>query len=169
MAPKGSAFLYARRQHHAWMNPLIVSWGYEAEATFSTGSRFIDYFEWLGTRDLAPFLATPAAIEFQSEFAWDAVRDRCHQLTCEIRRRVNDLTGLEPICPETSKWFGQMSAIRLPELDTEVLQDQLRKNYRIEVPVLRWQGIPLIRVSVQGYNDQRDVDALIAALKDLLV
>jgi isopenicillin-N epimerase len=169
MGPKGSAFLYARREHHEWLEPLIVSWGYESEAAFSTGSRFIDYFEWLGTRDLAPFLATPAAIAFQCEHAWDAVRDRCHHLVRDIRRRVNQQTGLEPICPETSQWFGQMSAIRLPELDTQTLQKRLREEYQIEVPILRWNGIPLIRVSVQGYNNQADADALVAALEDLLV
>jgi isopenicillin-N epimerase len=169
MSPKGSAFLYARREHHAWLEPLIVSWGYESEPAFSTGSRFIDYFEWLGTRDLAPFLATPAAIEFQHQYAWEAVRDRCHHLVCDIRRRINELTGLEPICPETSQWFGQMSAIRLPELDTQVLQDRLREDYQIEVPVLRWNGLPMIRVSIQGYNNQADADALLAALEDLML
>ena len=168
MAPKGSAFLYARREHHDWLEPLVVSWGYESEPEFSTGSRFIDYYEWQGTRDLAPFLATPAAIAFQRQYTWDAVRDRCHHLARAIRRRINSLTGLASICPETSQWFGQMSTIRLPELDTDALQDQLRKEYQIEVPILRWNGKPFIRVSVQGYNIQADADALIAALEDLL-
>ena len=168
MAPKGSAFLYARREHHAWIDPLIVSWGYESEPEFSSGSRFIDYHQWQGTRDLAAFLATSAAIQFHREFAWDAVSDRCHHLVRDIRRRVNAITGLEPICPETSKWFAQMSAIRLPEVDCKHLQDKLWGSYRIEVPTMNWNGIPLIRVSVQGYNDQSDADALITALEEIL-
>lgn len=165
---QGAAFLYARREHHDWIEPLIVSWGYESEPEFSTGIRFVDYHQWQGTRDFAAYLATSAAIEFQRENAWDAVRDRCHHLVCDIRRRVNAITGLDPICSETSKWFGQMSTIRLPEVDVQRLQYQLWNEYRIEVPVLRWNGIPLIRVSIQGYNDQSDADALIAALEDLL-
>src|SRR5207247_1711153 len=28
-APKGAAFLYARREVQAWLEPLVVSWGYE--------------------------------------------------------------------------------------------------------------------------------------------
>lgn len=168
MAPKGSAFLFARQEHHAWIDPLIVSWGYESEPEFSTGSRFIDYHQWQGTRDLAAFLATSAAIEFQREHTWDAVSDRCHHLVRDIRRRLNAMTGLDPICPETSQWFGQMSAIRLPDIDIETLQNKLCEKYQIEVPLMRWNGIPLIRVSVQGYNNQSDADTLIDALAKLL-
>ena len=168
MAPKGSAFLYARQEHHGWIEPLIVSWGYEFEPEFSTGSRFIDYHQWQGTRDLAAFLATSAAIDFQREHVWDAVSDRCHHLVRDIRRRVNTITGLDPICPETARWFGQMGAIRLPDVDIKTLQNQLWEEYRIEVPLMRWHGIPLIRVSIQGYNNQSDADTLIDALAKLL-
>ena len=59
-APKGSAFLYARRALQPRLNPLVVSWGYESEAP--SASQFVDYHEWQGTRDMAAYLATPAAI-----------------------------------------------------------------------------------------------------------
>ena len=94
---KGSAFLYARREVQAWLEPLVVSWGWESETP--SGSQFIDYHEWQGTRDVAAFLATPAAIQFQAEHDWNAVRAECHRLASETRRRINDLTGLAPICP----------------------------------------------------------------------
>ena len=168
MAPKGSAFLYARREHHRWLEPLIVSWGYQAEPDFSTGSRFLDYYQWLGTRDLAAFLAVPAAIEFQRQQKWDAVRDRCHHLARDTRRRINALTGFEPVCPETSRWFGQMCTARLPETDLQTLKKRLYDEYRIEVPLLRWNDLPLIRVSIQGYNEQADADRLLSALESLL-
>jgi isopenicillin-N epimerase len=113
-------------------------------------------------------LATPAAIEFQRQYAWDAVRDRCHHLVRDIRRRVNALTGLGPICPESSQWFGQMSTIRLPEIDADALQDRLRNEYQVEIPIIYWNGELFLRVSIQGYNDQADADALIAALEELL-
>ena len=168
MAPKGSAFLYARAEHHGWLEPLIVSWGYESTPDFSAGSRFLDYYQWLGTRDLAPFLAVPAAIAFQRRQKWDAVRDRCHLLARDTRQRINALTGLPPICPETSQWFGQMCAARLPDVDLSILKTRLYDEFRIEVPVIAWNGLPLIRVSIQGYNDQSDADTLIEALADLL-
>jgi selenocysteine lyase/cysteine desulfurase len=33
---------------------------------------------------------------------------------------------------------------------------------------VEWNGRDFIRVSVQGYNSQADIDALLAALQDLL-
>jgi len=98
MAPKGSAFLYARPEIQPWLMPLVVSWGYESEHPGE--SRFIDYHEWQGTRDLAAFLTVPAAIEFQALYNWDRVRQECNRLARVTRQKINALTGLEPICPD---------------------------------------------------------------------
>jgi len=164
-SPKGSAFLYARREVQAWLKPLVVSWGWESEAP--SGSQFIDYHEWQGTRDIAAFLATPAAIQFQAEHQWDTVRAACHALASETRRRINDLTGLAPICPDSSEWFGQMASIRLPAVDIQALQARLYAEYRIEIPLFKWNDQPMLRVSIQGYNTQADVDRLMIALEKL--
>ena len=42
-----------------------------------SASQFVDYHEWQGTRDMAAYLATPAAIAFQAEHDWPAVRAAC--------------------------------------------------------------------------------------------
>ena len=41
-------------------------------------------------------------------------------------------------------------------------------EFRIEVPLVPWQDRQFIRISIQGYNSQEDVDALIQALQALL-
>ncbi|MBF8284343.1 MAG: putative aminotransferase [Anaerolineales bacterium] len=164
--PKGSAFLYARREVQAWLEPLVVSWGWESETP--SGSQFVDHHEWQGTRDVAAFLATPAAIQFQAEHDWGAVRAECHGLASETRRRINDLTGLAPICPDSRDWFSQMAAIRLPPVDVNALKERLYNDYRVEVPLFKWNDQPFMRVSFQGYNSRTDADALVDALKHLM-
>ena len=164
--PKGSAFLYARREVQAWLEPLVVSWGWESETP--SDSRFVDHHEWQGTRDVAAFLATPAAIQFQAEHDWGAVRAECHGLASETRRRIGDLTGLAPICPDSRDWFSQMAAIRLPPVDVNALKERLYNDYRVEVPVFKWNDQPFMRVSFQGYNSRTDADALVDALKHLM-
>ena len=166
-APKGAAFLYARHETQHWLEPLVVSWGYESDRP--SASSFIDYHEWQGTRDLAAFLTVPAAIEFQAQHDWDAVRQQCHQLACDTRQRLNALTGLEPICPDSPQWFTQMFAARLPaHTDLEALKQRLYDEFRVEVPVVSWNHQKFIRVSFQGYNTQGDADILVEALKRLL-
>lgn len=170
MAPKGSAFLYARKELQSWMDPLIISWGFASEAGYGSGKPWIDYHEWQGTRDMAAFLSVPAAIEFQKKYHWDAVRDRCHHLAVSLRREIQNITGLDQLCPESSKWFAQMFSSPLPSfVDLNALKRQLYEIYKIEAPVVNWNGNKLLRISIQGYNQESDTKALVHAIKELLV
>jgi isopenicillin-N epimerase len=149
------------------LKPLVVSWGYEAE--LPGPSTFVDHHEWWGTRDIAAFLAVPAAIDFQETHGWDKVRQACQDLAGEAQRRLGGLTGLDPLHSADRAWFRQMTAAPLPvDTDLAALKARLYDDYRIEVPLADWNGRKLIRVSVQGYNSPADIDHLIASLRTLL-
>jgi isopenicillin-N epimerase len=164
LAPKGAGFLYVRREIQPLIEPLIVSWGYHATEEIATGSQFIDYLQWTGTFDPASYLSVPAAIQFQKEFEWDQVRVACHTLAVSAESRIRALTGLPSIYSDDS-YFAQMVAAQLPaNTDIFALKEYLYNEHRIEVPLIAWNGYKLIRVSIQGYNTLKDVDALITAL-----
>lgn len=165
-APKGAGFLYARPTVQQLLKPLIVSWGYESENP--SNSRFVDYHEWTGTRDIAAYLAVPAAIKFQSDQSWESVRGDCHNLAKEAQQRICELTGLAPLHTDES-YFGQFVSIPLPyQISPALLKEALYSRYKIEVPIITWNGRNLIRVSVQGYNTRRDIDKLLIGLEQLL-
>jgi isopenicillin-N epimerase len=167
-APKGSAFLFARREVQSLLKPLVISWGYESEKPGP--SQFIDYHEWQGTRDLAAFLSVPAAIRYQRDNDWENVQESCHKLASQTRSQLNTITGLDAISPDSPNWFGQMFAACLPEgVDPENIKQQLYDQYNIEVLAHMWQEQPFIRVSFQAYNDHTHADALLTALKELLL
>ena len=65
-------------------------------------------------------------------------------------------------------FYDQMVAVQLPVVDPEKFQKRLYDEYRIEIPVYLWNDMPLIRISVQGYNSSEDVDRVIAALSEML-
>ena len=166
LSPKGAGFLYVRPEIQPMVEPLIVSWGYHATDDTATGSQFIDYLQWTGTHDPASYLSVPAAIQFQKDFEWDKVRFACHALAVEAETRIRKLTGLPSLYSDDS-WFVQMVATQLPvETDTLALKEYLYNEHRIEVPLVEWNGYKLIRVSVQGYNTTKDIDALIKALSN---
>jgi isopenicillin-N epimerase len=164
--PKGSAFLYARREMQALVEPLVVSWGYQAEKPGA--SRFIDEQEWTGTRDIAAFLATPEAIRFYEEHYGDEVRGRCHSLAQYARERITELTGLAPLSPDSPGWYMQMVTLPLPPCDPERVKAKLYDEFRVEIPIVVWQGKPHVRVSIQAYNTQEDVERLVQGLAALL-
>ena len=168
-APKGSAFLYARPERQRLIEPLVVGWGWGEDLEFSFGSDFLDYLQWLGTHDPSAYLTVPAAIEFQAAHGWTAVREQCRALAREALLRIGEITGLPPLYPPDSGFFRQMAAIPLPSrLDIKAFQARLYDEYGIEIPGIEWRGRHFIRISVQGYNTQADVDALVAAVKELL-
>jgi isopenicillin-N epimerase len=163
-APKGSAFLHARPEAQPWLEPLVISWGWESD--YPGPSRFVDWHEWQGTRDVSAFLTVPDAIHFQREHDWTSVRRACHQMAAETRDRVVDLTGIPPVCDESA--FSQMFAAELPACDLDALKRRLYDEYRVEVPMISWGGRCFVRVSFQAYNDHSDADALLDALSVLL-
>lgn len=165
MAPPGAGFLYARPEQQALLEPLVVSWGWESE--WETGwTPFEERFSWLGTDDPAAYLTVPAAIAFQKEHGWDTVRAGCHRLARHTQEQLVALTGLPPLYPPAM--FAQMVAVALPPDVDPALQTRLYAEDAVEVPVTRWNGRSFLRVSVQGYNDEEDVAALLRGVARIL-
>lgn len=165
-APKGSGFLFARREVQDSVRPLVVSWGEESE--FADPSRFQSEFQWQGTRDVAGYLSVPEAIRFLREHDWDTVRARCHALARSARERLSAVTGLEPLSPDDPSWYAQMVSVSLPVEDARAAQRRLLEQFSVEVPVIAWNGRALLRVSVQGCNTDANVDALVDAVGAIL-
>ncbi len=146
-APKGSAFLWAKPEHQRWIAPLVVSWGYGESTSFH------ERHGWQGTRDPAALLTVPAAIEY----AASVDLERAHAVAQRGRMALPPFRL--PSAP-------RMWATALPPGDPEALQRRLFDEHRIEVPVFDWEGHRLLRVSIGPYNDDGDLDALLAALAD---
>jgi isopenicillin-N epimerase len=159
-APKGSGFLYARREVQPLLTPLVVSWGWP--------SGFVDEHEWQGTRDIAAFLSVPAAIDFLQQHNSPAVRRGCHALAGIARSGLVNLSRLPPLSPDSPDWYAQMVSVPLPLSNPEGARRRLWTEFGIEAQILTWNGLCLIRVSVQGYNSRADIDALVSAVARLL-
>lgn len=97
MTPKGSSFLYVRKELQSTVDPLIISWGYNA--MFPSDSQFIDYHQMNGSRDLSAFLSIPAAINFMQEHDWKTVAASCRNLVQENIEPFCKLLGASPLSP----------------------------------------------------------------------
>jgi isopenicillin-N epimerase len=154
--PKGSGFIWARREHHEWLESPIVSWGW-----LDGGGTFRSRIEQQGTRDPAAYLATPAAIAFVQEHD-DAAASRA--LALEARELLAEALGTEPVAPRP-EYVGRMVAVPVPPgLEGEELQRRLYDEHRVEIPVT--DGI--LRASFAMYNDRADLGRLLAALSSIL-
>jgi isopenicillin-N epimerase len=171
--PKGSSFLYVKKEKQDGIQPMLKSWGwgeeyekFKSSVQLHSPSRFINVFQWQGTRDMSTFFTVPEAIQFQEEHDWDSVRLRSINMVIEARNRINEITKLPKICPDD--WLGQMATILFPIDDTVAFKKTLYNDYQIEMPVMRHIEHTAFRISIQGYNTQADIDHLINALEELI-
>ena len=132
---------------------------------------FVDYLEWQGTRDVSSYLAVPAAIDFQAAYHWEQVRSACHALLKESLLRLHALTGTASVYPPDSDtdWYAQMAIVPLPSgCDGIALREKLWEAERIETHIIDWEGLALLRLSIQAYNTKADIDVLVGALEKWL-
>ena len=166
-APKGSAFLYARRDMQPKLNPLVISWGYE-DPTYETGFPFVNQHEKQGTQEVSAYLSVFDSIAFMQDNDWPAVQARCRQMAVHTRNRICELTGLAPICPDSTDWFSQFFSAELPIRDAVGFKQALYDRYRVQAPIIEWGDKVYIRASFQAYNEPADADQLLEALIELL-
>jgi isopenicillin-N epimerase len=172
-APKGAAFLWARADKQAELQPAVISHGNNRPRPGLT--LFQDRFDWAGTFDPTAWFCVGDAIRFMGQLlpgGWRELYQRNHSLAVRARRNLCQRLEVEPPCPE--QLLGAMAMISLPErfqsrpasgkIDAEQLE--LYDRCGIEVPFMRF-GQPerrWLRISAQFYNSPGDYARLGDAL-----
>ncbi|HJV57401.1 MAG TPA: aminotransferase class V-fold PLP-dependent enzyme [Methylomirabilota bacterium] len=172
--PKGSAFLWVRRDRQADVHPLTISHGAKGERVGR--SRFRLEFDWTGTQDPTAWLTVPMAIDYLAGLVpggWSALMARNRALALEARRLLCAAVGTEPACPE--EMIGSIASVILPDNRTvetgwrvrDPIQGRLFEAWGIEVPIMRWPAPPkrMVRVSAQLYNHRPQYVRLAEALR----
>ena len=163
-APKGSSFLFVKKEHQDWVKPVVVSWGKDGDDP--TPSEFIQNFQWQGTRDMSAFLTIPTAINFYIKEI-KPYQAACKKIIQDTYSEFSSVLNTEPISAGR-EWLAQLVAHPLPKNIPSNLKKRLWEEYQIEIPVFEWNRQEFVRVSIQIYNTQKDVDLLMSALRSLI-
>jgi len=166
LAPKGSSFLYVKKEFQADIDPLVVSWGYESLAP--SDSQFLDYHEYQGTQDVSQYLCTPKVISFLEENNWNEKAKACRRIVLENYQRFCDLVGTQPICPISEEFLGQMASIPIRTEKPMELKELLYSKYKIQIPIMPLNGNVYMRYSINAYNSQEDLEVLYKAIADII-
>lgn len=163
-APKGAAFLYARKNRRIGLRPIAISHG--ANATRTDRSRFHLEFDWTGTFDPTAWLCAAESIRYMASIVdggWPEIMRRNRQLALRARDLLCAHLRIEKPAPD--EMIGSMAALPVPDGDFNELQDALFAQ-NVEVPVMPWPQYPkrLLRVSAQLYNTIDDYERLASAL-----
>ena len=163
-APKGSSFLFVKKEHQDWIKPVVVSWGKDGDDP--TPSEFIQNFQWQGTRDMSAFLTIPTAINFYIKEI-KPYQAACKKIIQDTYLEFSSVLNTEPISAGR-EWLAQLVAHPLPKNIPSNLKKRLWEEYQIEIPVFEWNRQEFVRVSIQIYNTRKDVDLLMSALRSLI-
>jgi isopenicillin-N epimerase len=173
-APKGTAFLYVRRDRQALIKPLAIAGG--SSDTRIDRSRFRLEFDWTGTIDPSGLLTVPAAIDGLGEMlpgGWPVLTSTNRQLALSARDMLAEALHVPVQSP--SSMVGSMASLRLPggprpraeALRRMSMIEAALRGRRFEVPLIAWPcpwlvdsgDLPantqfdlLIRISAQAYN-----------------
>ena len=177
-APKGTGFLWVRRDRQQRIRPPVISHG--ANSPRTDRSRFLIEFGWMGTGDPSAYLSVPEALRYVGSLlagGWPEVMRRNHALAVSGRNIICRALGITPPCPD--ELIGSLASTPLPDatesapqnspLYMDPLQEKLLREYSIEVPIIPWPAPPKrwVRISAQLYNRESQYARLGEALKVL--
>ncbi len=167
-APKGSAFLWVHPRRQPEIHPLIIS------HHFMSG--FEKEFGWQGTRDISGLLSIRSAFEFFEQFGWENVMRHNHDMAVWAQHMLCHRWNTIPMTPLDGRLIGAMATptLRLPlrfqhidEPMREKLQQRLYDEFKVEAPLILWDGHAYVRVSCQIYNTPRDYERLGEAIEKI--
>lgn len=165
--PKGSGFLYARRELMERLAPAYVGAG--AFQRFSADEAILQpdgrRFEF-GTRGFAVHAGINWALDWFDELGWDTVAQRIAALTDYLKQQLTALCGLELRTPRAWEQSSGLVTFRLPGRDETALQQQFEASRLF--PRTLSPGSEQIRVSCALFNDEDELDRLVASVREFL-
>ena len=165
LTPKGCSFLYAKKSVQNEFDPVIISWGYQAEIPGK--SKFLDYHQLQGTRDYSAFLTIPSSLQFIESKEFKQASEKAKQLIIDNYQDLCDIVESQPICPISPEFLGQLCSIPVKIEKAQELKDLLFNDYKIEIPVFQLREHIFFRLSTQAYVSQEDIDYLKKALREI--
>ena len=69
---------------------------------------------------------------------------------------VNNYLNQEPI--SSDEFIAQMSSVKIRCKNTFELQRIFYENYKIIIPIIKWENSTLLRFSIQAYNSMEDIE-----------
>lgn len=159
-APRGCCVLYAAPDMRDRTHPVIVSHYY--------ADPYPRRFDYVGTRDVTPYLAAEAAADFVEGLGLDALDAHRTTLATAADSLLLPLGAVPvtPRAPALMAWALPQSRPAEPD-DGPALMRKLWQQAGIQIAASMTHGRLLLRLSLQAYNDVDDIGRCAQALNRL--
>ena len=158
LAPKGTGFLYIRRdaQERVWTLLASSQWDNYADGMFRL-------MQW-GTLNQSLLRGLEAAVDFMNAIGRDRVEARVRSLGSSLRKGLSQVAGVSVVTPMSPDLSAGITHWGVEGLTGRQLQDELWTRRKIRV---RAGGDKVVRQSTHIYNSLAEIEATIAVAKAL--
>lgn len=169
LAPKRTGILYVRRDRLDSLAPSIV--GAYSDTANSLADRRLELrpsaqrFEY-GTQNEAQIFGLEAAADFVNLIGLPVIHAHNQALTDACIDRLSAISGLRMLSPEEPACRSAMATFSLAGRDNRQVAGMLMQR-RLRVRSVTEGGLDAVRVSFHIYNNEEEVDRLLAAVKEL--
>jgi isopenicillin-N epimerase len=163
-APRGCGLLWSAPARQSQTSPAVLSHG--------TGEGYTKAFDWIGTRDVTPWLCFEISANLHTEFGAGALMARNRALASEGASLIAERLGSKIAVPENLR--GAMAAIPMAATtgSSDVamqMRQALTREHGIVAPIYEFGGRIWVRISAQIYNQIEDYPLCAEALIKLRV
>lgn len=154
MGPKGTGLLYLAAETKGVIDPIWLEAG---NAAYSASS---------GIASLPSIIGLGAALELAARTGAGEVERRAITLRDALYSSLGDVPRIHLLSPPPGAAGAPFVSFELPrEIDASALRERLRTNHHIIVKVVPKNFFNGLRISTHVFNNQRDIAAVVAALR----
>jgi len=173
LGPKGTGMFFVRRAMlDRWQAPFVGAYSdqrYDLDGgVFEAlgAARAAEY----GTRNVPLMVGLGAAVDFLKMIGMEAIGRYTRSLARQLRDRLRAMSGVEILTPEEPGASASILTVRIggAQMDPWRWAGELRKRYGIRTRPVGEHGLNALRISLHVFNSPRQVERLVAALREML-
>lgn len=156
-APKGTGFLYARKERIGDLKPLLLNRHFE-----KTDIRILEAYN---TRNLPEVLGLGAALEYHQLIGPEVKSRRIYQLKRYFRQQLEQDSRFLIKTPEADDLSAGIQVVEIKNKAVSDVQESLMSKYRIDCRPMFSHDLNALRISLSVFITLEDVDYLLEALR----
>ncbi|MEX1203130.1 MAG: aminotransferase class V-fold PLP-dependent enzyme [Ferruginibacter sp.] len=158
-AAVGSGMLWVKKERIAALWPMMCNDKPESDD--------IRKFETLGTRSFPIEQAIGEAINFHNAIGSARKQARIHYLKNYWASAVQQIPGVKLHTSLDPRWSCAICGVSIVGKTPAELDSELFNTYKIHTVGIVWENIECVRITPHVYTKLKDLDKLIAAIKDI--
>ena len=169
MGPKGTGFLYVRKEIQEILEPYWA--GALSDAAWDLQKGTLEYRKDahkydFGTQNSALYVGLGAAIDFLYHIGMENIARRDKALAMHLRVELKKLEDrIEILTPEEEGGYASVLGFRLKAMPFDKLQSYLLEKHRIITRMVPEDGINCNRISTHIYNNHDEVNKVVEAIR----